>query len=346
MSAEHAAAERGDFSAFDAAHVAAQQGKPLPAVAAPAAAPAQSDDDDTPTQSTTAQAPAPTVSKRQQQINDYERRIAEQDQRIRALEASRQTPPAARAQPQAPVTPAEPAWKRYAAMPDAPKLSDVDAQGNALFASVEEHTAAMFLFIRGQEQAAEQRRTVSDEHRAAMQSRVERIHQAITEAAQDPTFATSLSDEVRTIKPVSSLAPDEPSGPLNILWELVYDSPYLAQHLRNFSANPGELRRIEAMPPRIAALPAHMRAAEHVKWMVQEFGKLEGRLESTAPSASAPAAQASTISAAPPPPPTLSRTGSTTNPQEAAIARGDQAGFEQWDKIETAKVQARRNGAA
>lgn len=336
ISATRDAANKGDFTAFDDAHTASRTGAPMARVEAPPeplkAEPAKVDP------AKVDAAPVSDVSKRQQKINDYERRIAEQDQRIRALEAREapaasrsEHPPVASAPPEAKVA----EWKRLAAMPEAPKLAD--------FESVEEHTAAMSLFIadtrHAERLAADRQQQDTADVTAAHQVRVDAFV-ARLEAAKtaDPEFATKLSQTVKhDLKPFTALGKDEVGGPINVVGEQVYDSPLVATFLTHFSEHPEALDRLIAVPASVLALPASARANAHIQWIVREFGKLEAALEATPP-AVVPEVEAaavpSTITAAPPPPKTITRAGSTADPQAAALTRGD---FKTWDSIEMSK---------
>jgi hypothetical protein len=285
-------------------------------------------------------APAPGVSNRQQKINEYERRIAEQDQRIRALEAANgrtpATPGAAPAQPAADAVKKDPAWKRFKDMPDAPKLAEFD--------SVDDHAAAMALFISDQRDAERQQQSqaqhTQQEQERATHTRVETFTNRVQEAAKaDPQFVASLSDEVKHLRPMFALQPGEQSGPLNILWELVYDSPRLENHLRHFSSNPGELRRLETVPTEIQALPAHQRVGAHINWLIQEFGAIDRGF--TKPAA-APAPTPKTLTDAVDVQ-TLGRKASTpTDPKAAAVRSGNTRAYRELRRAERAQQHGRR----
>lgn len=324
VSATVDAATKGDFAAFQSAERASRTGKPAPDVEAP---PAKVDTPAVEAKTETPVAPeAPKqVSKRQQQINDYERRIAEQDQRIRDLEARSTRQPQAQ-----PAPPKTPEYKRYAAMPEAPRLDAVDAEGQPLYASLDEHAAAMALFIAdqryGEHRQREQAQTAQSQRFDHERARIDAWDQKIDAAVKaDPEFIGKLSQEVISLKPVSGLAPHESRGPLNILWEHVYDSPDFAALALHFSQHPEDLRTFAQIPPEILRLPvpAHERARRHETLICQQLGALTARLTATSTPAAPPQASTSPISNAPPPPPTVQRTGVVSDPKQAALERGD-----------------------
>lgn len=330
VSATDAAVASDSTSSYREARRAERAGKPLPSVNADAA-PAQPATDGAPA---TPAAPAqPTVSKRQQTINDYERRIAEQDQRIRALESGSR--PAAPAEPAAPAQPAAatvPEWKRIAALPDAPKIDDFESLG--------EHAAAMALFVNHTLQTEAQTRTHGEQLTAAQVTRVETFITRLNEAkVADPTFVSKLTPDVRALKPFSALAPGEQGGPRNVIAEQVYDSPISPKVLIHLSEHPEALAKLETMPDHIKAMPAAMRNREHIKWIVKEFGKLEGSLESP----SAPAApQPKTLTDAAEPAQTLgTRAAEATDPKARAIRTGSTSAYRQARREERAAALRR-----
>lgn len=337
VSAARAAADAGDFSAFDKAAVAERKGSPLPDVTQSAVVEAKSG------------APVPPaereLSKRQQEANERVRLAVEaatKDLRDENARLKAQSPPAApRSEPTAPPAasadaPTVPEWKRIASMPDAPKLADFD--------SVEEHAAAMAFFVNRalstEAAASAQQRTEHEQLGAAHRARSESFFSKLDAAkAADPEFVTKLTPEVKALKPISGLAPGEPSGPLNVLWEQVYDSPHLDKLLLHFSADPQALRSFEQVPAHLATLPPAQRARAHIIHMAQQLGALEARF--SAPSAPAAAPTPSTVSAAPPPVPSVThKAGTSSDPAATAVARGDFAAF---DRAEREKLRQKRS---
>lgn len=217
--------------------------------------------------------PARATSKRQQQINDYERGIAERDAEIARLRAAQAPAPA----PTQPEKIAE--SKRIASMPDYPKLAN--------FESVEEHAAAAAMFVQDVRAREASDRTQAETASRASLKRVESFVSKLDKAVEaDPAFGDKLSPRVRALKPISGMTPDERrhAGPLNILWEKVYDSPQTAALMTHFSQHPEELTRLENPPAEIAALPP----VQQIDWMMREFYKLDARFDTPTP-APAPA---------------------------------------------------------
>lgn len=268
-----------------------------------------------------AAAPDRKVSKRQEQINTYERTIAELNQRIARLETQpREVPPAPAPAEVKPVTQA--AYKRFLALPDAPKLNDFD--------SIEEHSAAMALFIadkRAEERASDQaRQAETDSLTTAQRERADGFATRIKEAVTaDPEFWEGISPEVQQLRPLNALKPGEAAGPHNLVAEELLSSPVAPQLMRHFSEHPDDLSRITAMPEAFAKLPASQRAIEHARWIVREIGKLESTL---ATPAAPPPAPLKLTSDNPPPAPRLgSKPNVPANETDAALARKDTGAY-------------------
>lgn len=331
ISAGMDAASKGDFSAFDAAEVSAKRGTPLPRVEAPViekpvagAVPVER-----------------TVSKRQEAINDRTRTAVEQatadlQAENARLKAQLATPPAPRVEPvpvEPPVVAKTPEYKRYMAMPDAPKLAD--------FESVEEHAFAATLFINRTvyaEQQADARSRQHDETRAKfLNDRGQEYGDRLRQAAEaDPAVRTKIDPAIMAARPISGLAAGDVPTFANAIAETGLFSPnpaalyvYLTEHREDAE--------------RIAALPTQ----EHcLRALAQLDGQLNPRPSAVAaptePSPAARAAVPSTITAAPSPVHTVTKAGSSADPKAAALARGD---FDTFNKLELAKETARRGHA-
>lgn len=331
VTASSAALDRDDFAAFDHADTAARRGNPSPAVAAPpvAAAPAP--------QTTTPEVPAPVpgLSKRQQQINEYERRIAEQEQRIRALEARTAPPPAA---PPVADPKKDPEWKRFRTMPDAPKLDE--------FESVEDHAAAMALFVadkRHEERAAADRQRADGEKSlGALHTKIDAYAERMKSAiAADPDLQAKIAPEILAAHPISAYprnAAGQPVDPgtgqpvrltfANAIAEVAFHSEHPAALYTHLTADTADAQRIASLPPAEA---------------MQALIRLDGRLSASAPTPSTPAALVaspalSTVSNAPPPAPILTKPNTVADPKRAALERDDFAAF---DRIEQQERRAR-----
>lgn len=330
ISAGRDAANRDDFSAFDKAHVSAKRGTPLPDVASAVE-----------TVEAPAAAPVGHPSSRQRSINEAARKAAEEaialkhpalveeNTRLKAELAKH----AARVLPDTAKPPAAPA-------PPMEKFQTIaEYTVEHPEASLEDYFDARNDWRADQATKQAHTRATATEIEQAQQTRVDTFVTRLTDAStSDPEFAATLTDDVKAIKPFGALAKDEPSGPRNILGELIYDSAHVGPVLKHLSLHPDALAALETMPPAIAALPPALRVGAHIQHIVKAFGVLEASLASSS-SAAEPAPAPSTITAAPPPAPTLTRAGSTANPKEAALKRGD---FPTWEKLDTAERLARK----
>jgi hypothetical protein len=353
VSAERAAADTGDFGAFDRAAVARKQGKPLADVAPTASAQANGDNG-------AGEHGERTISRRQQAINDYERRIAQQEQRLRDLESRVARPPASPAnghpspeppangqsngQPPAPES-AKQRAARYLALPDAPKVDDFD--------TYPEYTAAQSLFLNDKLQAeaadvASRRQAQQAQHERLI-TRDQTFRERLTAAKDaDPAFVPGLSEEAKNLGGLEhAKRQGVPAGPAHIIGELLYDSPQAVPFLRAISADPTLLASLVTPPAAIQQLPPPVRVKAHIDHLVTEFRRLEGRLAyetslaaaDTAPRDDAPP---SSVSSAPPPPPTLTKAGRSADPVRSALDRGD---FAAYDAAEMArKIRHRTAG--
>ena len=324
VSASLDAVTKGDYSAFHESEAAARRGTPKPSVEATIETPAAPV---TEPPSTPAAPPteARAISKRQQDLNDrireaVTRATAEKDAEIARLRGAQPQP-----QPAAEPAPREPAWKRIAAMPDAPKLADFD--------SVEDHAAAMALFVdevRHAERTTEaQTRTAREQHDADETARISAFDARVTALAEhDPEI-------VSVIAPVAE-ALGKAGGPYGIISSLALDSPVGPQLLRQFKEHPEELHALATMPESLRGLPPQVAIARHIQLIVKGVGKLETKFDTVEEPAPVAAPAASPISAALPPLPTISRAGSSVDPKAAALAKGDFAAFSQLERADRA----------
>lgn len=247
------------------------------------------------------------VSKRQQQINDYERRLAEQSAEIERLRTA--TPPAR----SAPVTPA-PAAASVEAEPDPTDTTKYpDGQYDAKFIRDLSAHAAKEAVKTAQATAdtEAQTRARADARTKAIDARDSQYATRMTEAkAKTPDLDTRLSDEVKALRPRDALGPDEPVTPLNDVAEAVLASAIPDVLMLHFSEHPEELRRFEAL---------HTRGE-----VLFEMGILHGQLRAAAASTPPP----KTITDAPTPPLVLgSRPTEGVDPIASAVARDDFAAF-------------------
>jgi hypothetical protein len=324
ISASVDASNKGDFTAFQESERAKRQGTPQPDVPAPSpvapppravAAPV------TPVAAATA-APV-TLSKRQQDANERTRAAVEratsdlQAENARLRAAAQHTPPPVR----------EPEWKRVAAMPNSPKLAD--------FETVEEHAAAMSGFVQDQRAESAQRDQHETQRQRFLMERGDKFTSKLQEAAAaDPAFIDRIHPELQNARPLSGCVRTEkglidpgtgkPASFSNVAAEAGLLSDHPGRLYSYFDAHNDEVEAIVALP-----------SSEWLTSLIRLDGRLSGA--PAAPAAPAPAATASPVSvlsAAPPPPPTIQGTGSTGDPQQAALAKNDFAALQQLWRAE------------
>lgn len=375
ISASLAAANKGDFSAFDKAHLAARRGAPLPDVPqAPDAA--QTIDPTTPGE--TAAPPERTLSRRQEQLNAAAQKAveratadlrAENDRLKRELTGRTTGAPVPESRPPQPAqTPPTPPATYEAAIarpnPTQPLLTEEAFFQQFPTAPYSAYTRYATAYDRASadhqsRQVAEQRE-VETAQRQMVDGFVSQIQAA---KAADPTFVTSLSDRVKLqLKPFAALSRDpqsghltEPAGPINVIGEQVYASDVAPAMLTHFSAHPEDLDRLTTVPASLATLPQGLRDQRHIEWMIREYGRLEARVTgtpapadaSTAPHLTAQALPAATAVSAmtslPPPGPDLKRGGVPAPSSEAALKRGD---FAEFDRLDLQKRAQKKRGVA
>jgi hypothetical protein len=194
-------------------------------------------------------------------------------------------------------------------------------------------------------------RTTADEQASVLAQRVTGFQQQLDAAkTADPTFLTKLTPDVQALRPHWGL-PAADVGPANIVATQVFASAVAPQVLLHFSEHPEALAKLTTMPAAIAALPASVRIGEHIQYIVREFGKLEhilavgGRSRGVRPRPRRPHRPVRLHQPLPPRRRRLkpsARTSVIADPQAAALARND---FAEWDRVETAKEQAKRKRA-
>lgn len=227
VSAVDAAVMDRDMTAFSAARAAERLGKPL----------------DPPVKDTT-EAPAPkvddvrTLSKRQQQINDYERRIAEQDAELARLRAPKPVaaqPPAPKASPAAAPEKFE-AWDTYSEKhPDASYDDYIDARADFRF---EQRQAA----IQREAHQAQRAQTVE----ATQKTFVERMTK-LTQA--DPEFVNGIAPGLLALRPTHTLGEGEQATVHNAIADYVMESEQGPQLLKHFTDHPDDYAAVAQLPP-------------------------------------------------------------------------------------------------
>lgn len=219
-----------------------------------------------------AQSAERTVSKRQQERNDYERRIAEEAERNRALqsrldalEASLSTAPAPRTDaPPRPTTtdaPSQSDWDRYMSQPDAPK------NDGKQYKTFEEFMYAATSYINGKKSAEVDARTRAEREvqdtRQYLTERASRSKQnALTDLgdlgvdlkaleANPASFTAELTklgvaDEVRNLRTFAQLRQGESGSMLNAIAEEIAECDHPIRVMQELS-KPGELARVAGL---------------------------------------------------------------------------------------------------
>lgn len=290
VSASDQAITSNDVSAFKEARRAERQGKPLEPKPLEAAKPGE----------TPAQVEARTVSKRQQQINDYERRIAEQTAEIARLKSTAPAVPTPRAEPRAVEDPE-------------PNPADTTKYPNGEYDAkyIKDLAAHAVRTERAEWQKTERDRTQRESLAQHQQQRRQGYEQRILAHLEaEPGFLEGLNEEVRALRPVAALQPNEQATGYTAIAEEIMASELAVPMLKHFSAHPKELHRIAALMP----------------WdLAREMGKLTASLER--PSAPPPPKPVTSMAA----PPTTLGTKSTepVNDLDAAVASGDMSRFKE-----------------
>lgn len=316
VSAADAAVASGDTGTYREARRMERIGKPLAAVAVADPAPTPvADDVTTDPPAVPAQPAQPQLSKRQQGINDRAQRavesatasLREENERLKAQLAAPNRQPAAPATPPAPAQPTEPEWKRLAAMPDYPKLAD--------FESVEEHAAAVGLFIHDQREKAAQQRSESDQQDETHMRRITAFDTRVNAlVADDPEIVSKIQPRAQTLS--------RRGGPFHAIADLVLDSEHGPVLLRDHY---DALEALGTLPESMRSLPLQQQIRAHLQHVMKEFGKLEGSLAiPAAPTTPAP----KTLTDADEAPQTLgSRAAEATDPMVGAIKRNDTGAY-------------------
>lgn len=285
-----AAVDSRDFSAFRAASLAEREGKPL----------------ELPKKEAT-EAPAPKVetperqlSKRQQQINDYERRIAEQDAelaRLRTATPKTDQPPAPKTTP-APAPEKFESWDTYStAHPDASYDDYIDARADFRF---EQRQQA----IQRDQQQAQRAQAVETTQRTF----VERM-QKLTET--DPEFVNGIHPGLLALRPTHALTAGESPTVHNAIADHIMRSDLGPQMLKHFTDHPEDYAEIAALPPQDFFI---------------RMGKLEAALERPQAGASDP----KPVSRMAPPATTLGTRASTpVDEEDAAVGSKDFSRFKE-----------------
>lgn len=332
-----AAVEARDFGKFREASLAQRAGKPLPDVERPT----ETKNGDSTEAGRALNANQRRRAREQQRINEQIRAGVEaatkaKDEEIAALRAKAESAPKVAAtapvveEPPTVETPPEkktPEYKRYAAMADAPKVAEFD--------SLDEHAAAMALFIADKRDAeraeSTKTKTAADERTARLLERDKKYCERIAPDG-DLSFVNSLHPDVKALVPVESLpqkfdaqgriVPAAPVTALNFLASKIVESEHAKALLQHFTDEPKELGRFAALPTPDAVLV--------------EFGRLVGRLDTP----KAPTPRPKLVSDASPP---VTQVGTrNAAPSDPVLDAVKKRNFRAFREAQRAKEQAKR----
>lgn len=235
---------------------------------------------------------------------------------------------------------ADPAWKKYQAMPDAPKMDEKNPDGTFKYATLEEFSAATAHFIAEKiaaerfdqlydERAGKERATV-DRDREFVEMAEEALARTDAEIAADPEILDRIPDVWKGLNPSERLAPGEKLTRAHFVKDQVVfhsDRPLALSEL--LCANDfAELNRICVLKP---------------AQIIRELAKLETTLDPLDSRETARADKpASTVSKAPPPATALGRKAAPgVDPLQKAIRDGDYLAFERLENERIAKGASR-----
>lgn len=236
-------------------------------------------------------APSKPISKRQQQINDYERKVAElsaENARLKAFDTMR-TSAAPRPAPRPAPAQTPPTADSLIARPDISRgpLSEQEFFQQFPEAPYSYHGAYLARYFQAQEHAEGQQRSHIEAASRAFETQTTTFQSRV---AAVPTFNLAASPSAQ------SCYPGTPMG------DVILESEHPVELFQHFDAHPAELQRIRALSARE---------------QIREMGRLEARFER-------PAATRPAQTSAPDPPITLgTRTTDPADPVRSAIKRRD-----------------------
>ena len=177
------------------------------------------------------------VSKRQHQINTYERELA----LLRAENARLKTPPvtapAPAAKVEAPAPPEFDSWDQWSEQhPDKSYDHYIDARARFTYAQ-----------LRETERQEERRQVSARAHEAKTQALVARVTKY---QETDPGFLDRLDGQMLdALRPSAALAPGEKASALTAIADRLLDTDVAPQMLQHFSDHPEDLRALTQLSP-------------------------------------------------------------------------------------------------
>lgn len=293
LTAVETAVAKDDFTAYRDTRRAERSGTPAPA---PVAEPVV----EVPPVAAAAPVEEPrAVSKRQQQINEYERRIAAQEQRIRALESGTATPPAPPVAPRTEPVAGE-TFPNYATYLE--KNPD---------ASLEDYIDARQDFRESVKARSTNAQRIEAEQSRSQEAQIQQARDRVAAARQaDPEFDAKIAPELLTLETrEASIANRRIPLAENDFATEIAKSEYLPQILLHVSQHPELMTQIRGLDTRRAVM--------------KFVAKLETRFEKAEDTAPVPTPPKQ-ISSAPTPGTALgSRPASASDPVAAAVKAGD-----------------------
>jgi hypothetical protein len=253
---------------------------------------------------TPAASPDRTVSKRQQTINDYERRLAQ----LTAENARLKGQPPADARPGGAPEASAPRPGGIAVDVSQPALEEAAFYTKHPEASTADYVRYLNRFDREVERVSREMEASQTAAQRAAHKRATRFHEQI-KAAGDPGEVLQRIDPELAALETREAAVRRGQRPTaaNDLADEIIDSDVALQVLEHLTAHPDDKAKLLALPNRRA--------------LVREFTRLEARFT---PPATNGAAAPKTITDAPTPAVTLgARAASPADPIDSAVARGD-----------------------
>lgn len=310
LSALDQAVAAGDVGAYRAAKLAERAGTPLTPSADQPGDPAPPAPDDQAASTDASQPPASEPGKPGHKGNADTRKLELQREIDTLLAQRRQLRDEIERHPRQ-TPPPQPQTAQAASSPAAadaePKLADFEANPeqypDPYVAWLDARQEWKWRQLESQQAEKQQRETQERSHRDWVEDTARRARDL------GPEVVESLSEDVRNLRPLASLAPDEQPTTLNFVTQQILESDAAGPILKHLSDHPEELRRLEAIPK--------------YGQMVYEVGKLAARL-----SAGPLPPPAKVITSAPPPPTTTgNRQTEPVDPMRAAVRADDVATY-------------------
>lgn len=180
--------------------------------------------------------------------------------------------------------------------------------------------AHVALQVVEQREAAQHQRQTADRQTQQRDDRAKTFHERYTAAvAADATWADRISPEVRALRPVDALGPDESLTAGNVIAQEIIESPNAASLMLYLSEHPDELAALHTLPQ---------------AGILRRLGRLDAQLETP----TAPGPRPKTVSTAPAPPSLLGSRPAVPADDLAAAIRDQDTG--RYIRIKNAREMA------